>query len=443
MSPNRLRILLLGPGSNPKYVTGRLIGFSVGEALSRLHDVTLVIEAQDEQAVREANAGFHGIEPIQPSWIDHVYGWIFRVVFRKNYGNLFWTIIRSPLSLAFEWRAWRQFRSRIIAGEFDVVLRVLPIAPTHASPFAFFLRKGPVPFVIGPLNGGLPWPKGFKQLDRHLPLAGYWAANVRGLYRFLPFSRSTFAKATAIIAGGSCTWREFAHYRDKLFYVPGENGVSPSLIEDRASRSGGNDILEVTMVQRLVPLKAVDLGLRGAASLLREGRARLNIIGDGPDRQRLEHLVDELGVRSAVVFCGWVTHAETLVRLKKADVLLFPSLREFGGGVVFEALAMGAVPVVADYGGPGDIVTDDVGYRIPLTDERQMVAAIESVLKRLASDRPHLEALRVRGATYTREQLTWDAKAQMISRVLRWAVGTGPRPSLMPPRTTADSTLAS
>jgi glycosyltransferase involved in cell wall biosynthesis len=136
-----------------------------------------------------------------------------------------------------------------------------------------------------------------------------------------------------------------------------------------------------------------------------------------------------------VTFCGWVGHAETLARLKQSDVLLFPSLREFGGGVVFEALAMGAVPVVADYGGPGDIVTDDVGYRIPLTNEHEMAAQIGAVLERLASDRSHLEALQRRGAAYAREQLTWDAKARMITEVLRWAVGTGPRPSLPPPRT--------
>jgi glycosyltransferase involved in cell wall biosynthesis len=39
-------------------------------------------------------------------------------------------------------------------------------------------------------------------------------------------------------------------------------------------------------------------------------------------------------------------------RLGAADLLVFPSVHEFGGGVVFEALAMGALPVVADFGGP-------------------------------------------------------------------------------------------
>jgi len=48
-----------------------------------------------------------------------------------------------PFQIAFEWRAWRQLR-RIVGGEFDVVLRVVPITAVLPSPFAFFLRKGRV-----------------------------------------------------------------------------------------------------------------------------------------------------------------------------------------------------------------------------------------------------------------------------------------------------------
>src|SRR5207244_8960748 len=70
------------------------------------------------------------------------------------------------------------------------------------------------------------------------------------------------------------------------------------------------------------------------------------------------------------------SHAEVLNRLRSADVLVFPSVRDFGAGVVFEALATGAVPVVADFGGPGDIVHREVGYKVPLTNESEFVSQI-------------------------------------------------------------------
>ena len=66
---------------------------------------------------------------------------------------------------------------------------------------------------------------------------------------------------------------------------------------------------------------------------------------------------------------------------------MFPSVREFGGGVVFEALAMGAVPIVADFGGPGDIVHPEVGFKVPLTDEEDVVLQIEKILAKLVNNR--------------------------------------------------------
>ena len=77
---------------------------------------------------------------------------------------------------------------------------------------------------------------------------------------------------------------------------------------------------------------------------------------------------------------GWLRHGEVMQRLGAADVLVFPSIHEFGGGVVFEALALGAVPVVADFGGPGDIVHSGVGFKVPLTNEDDVVFQIEKIL---------------------------------------------------------------
>jgi glycosyltransferase involved in cell wall biosynthesis len=108
-------------------------------------------------------------------------------------------------------------------------------------------------------------------------------------------------------------------------------------------------------------------------------------------------------------------------------------LREFGGTAVFEALSLGAVPVVADFGGPGDIVNSNVGYKIALTNEADMVSKLESVLRRLAEDRPHLESLRQQGLKYAREHLTFDGKARAVTDVLLWASGRASKPKLQPP----------
>lgn len=193
--------------------------------------------------------------------------------------------------------------------------------------------------------------------------------------------------------------------------------------------------LELIYVGRLVPYKACDLAIRGAASLLQQELARLTIVGDGPDRQGLEKLAGTLGVMKRVSFVGWLRHSEVIERVRESDVLVFPSVREFGGGVVFEALALGAVPVVADYGGPGDIVNSKVGFKVALTNEEDMIALIEKILTGLASDRALLGQLQQEGMRYAREHLSWDGKAQKVTQILLWVLGQGPKPDLNPPKT--------
>jgi glycosyltransferase involved in cell wall biosynthesis len=425
----RLRILVLGPDCDPEAVSIPYVTYSHAAALAQLHDVALVVASPTEEKVRRAKGPFRTIEVVRMPLLERIYAWSLRRIFKYNFDTQVLTAFSYPFSLAFEWFAWRQLRSRISAGEFDVVLRVLPMSPVLPSPFAFFLRKGTIPFVIGPLNGGLPWPPGFSQLENQKE----WISNLRTLYRYLPFARSTYRHAAAIIAASSQTYSEFAEYRDKLFFVP-EPGVARSLCygDSRSPEPGAK--LELIFVGGLVPRKACDLALRAAAPLLRSDLARFAVVGDGPERHRLEQLARSLGIEKAVSFCGWLSHAEVLKRLRYADLFVFPSLRDNGAGVVFEALGTGCVPVVADFGGPGDIVHPEVGYKVALTTENDVVAQMERILTELAHNRDRVEQLRRQGMAYVRECLTWDAKAQAVTRVLNWAVKRGPKPDLRPPK---------
>src|SRR5205823_6460262 len=211
-----LRILLLASDSNPEGISIPYVTYSDAAALAQLHDVTLVVRAPVEDPVRRAKAPFRAIEVIRMPWLERIYAWSFRRIFRSNFTSQAVTAFGYPFSLAFEWRAWRQLRHRIFAGEFDVVLRILPTTAVLPSPFAFFLRKGVVPFVIGPINGGLPFVQGFSQAENQKE----WVSNLRNLYRYLPFARSTYRRAAAIIVASSQTYAEFAAYRDKLFFIP-------------------------------------------------------------------------------------------------------------------------------------------------------------------------------------------------------------------------------
>jgi glycosyltransferase involved in cell wall biosynthesis len=425
----RLRILLLAPDAHPEAICGPLIAYSQAQALGRLHDVTIVVRPSGEEALRRTQGSIRSVEVIRLPLVDRMYVWSIRRIFRNNYNNQALHAFSYPLSVVFEWQAWRQIRARIMAGEFDIVLRLLPVSTVTPSPFAFFLRNGPVPFVIGPVNGGLPWPAGFRQAK----IQNGWIAGFRRLYRFLPFARSTYRCASAVIVGSSHTYAELRTHREKLFFLP-ENGVDCSLCPGALRRREPDAKLDLVFAGSLIPLKACDLALQGAAPLLRDGLARFTVIGDGPERGRLEKLAKSLGIEKAVSFCGFLRHDEVMQRLRSADVLVFPSIRDFGAGVVFEALALGVVPVVADFGGPGDIVHRGVGCKVHLTNETEVVSQIEETLRGFARDKDGLDRLRRQGVSYARELFSWDAKAQTLTTIMRWALGQGPKPNLPPPK---------
>ncbi len=427
-----LRILILSELNNPDWVSVPLVGFEHSQALAKLHKVTIVTHQRNCAAILRATQAFATVFGIELGIVDRFYDWAFQFFFKGDFGSQKLTAFRFPYYLLFEWWAWRRLRGRIRAGDFDLVLRLTPVSPVLPSLFAWFLRKEATPFVLGPINGGLPWPALYAQVQRQKELI----SGLRKLYHKLPFVKESFDHAAAIIVGSSQTYREFPQYGPKLFFVP-ENGMRQELITEtpRALREGP---LRLVFVGRLVPVKACDLALRAAASLLHEKRATFAVVGDGEERERLEQWVARKKLKEQVKFYGNVSRSEVLDILRESDVLVFPSIREFGGGVVFEAMALGVVPLVSDYGGPGDIVESSFGYKIPLSDEEGSKKGFRAALEELDKNRKQLETLANQAITHTREHLSWEGKAQQTTEILLWVLGQGPKPLTRLPYLTSE-----
>ncbi|WP_141732275.1 glycosyltransferase family 4 protein [Oligoflexus tunisiensis] len=424
-----LRILILSEQNNPDWISVPLVGYRHAEALARQHKVHLVTHVRNKPAHEKKREPFAEITYIDLGWIDTFYEWMFEKIFNSDFGSQALTAVRVPFYIIFEWLAWRQLQDLVQRQNYDCVLRLTPVAPVLPSPWARWTRSANVPFVIGPINGGLPFPAGYEQAQKQKE----WISNLRKLYRLMPYARSTYREARAIIAGSSQTCSEFSAYQDKVFFLP-ENGITPNMIQQRRVLVDTSRPLQLLFAGRLVPFKACDLAIKGSAQLLLSGRAHLTIVGDGSEREALEELVRKLGLTACVTFTGMLSHPVTLQHFAKADVLVFPSIREFGGGVVFEALATGAVPMVSDYGGPGDIVHEGIGFKIPLNNETAAVEFIQKTLDELDKDRARLLELSRNGQAFAREALTWDGKAGLTSQILYWVLGQGEKPRLQPSR---------
>jgi glycosyltransferase involved in cell wall biosynthesis len=109
--------------------------------------------------------------------------------------------------------------------------------------------------------------------------------------------------------------------------------------------------------------------------------------------------------------------------LAACDVFAFPSIREFGGAVVLEAMALGLVPVVVDYGGPGELVTPSTGYTVPMGSRESIVRGFRERLGALAAEPGRIREMGVRGRERVMASFTWEAKALQVVEVYNWVLG--------------------
>jgi glycosyltransferase involved in cell wall biosynthesis len=140
--------------------------------------------------------------------------------------------------------------------------------------------------------------------------------------------------------------------------------------------------------RRLFEKNGVEYFIRALPAVRSEMEVDALLVGDGPERGRLEALVDELGVRDLVTFMGVVPNDQMPALVADADVAVFPSLMEATSVAALEAMSCG-VPVAASrVGGLPEIVDDSVGALFEPADPESQARALLDLLRR--PDRDHL-----------------------------------------------------
>ena len=424
----RPRVLLIAEAANPRLTSVALIGWSVAQALLDTCDVHLVSELRNRDDILAA--GF----PVERfTAIDNrtAQGGAWRLATWLRGGtSLGWSIYTALASLTYPWferAVWRTFGPRLRAGEFDVVHRITPLSLTAPSLLAARCRRIGVPFLVGPLNGYLAWPPHFPELARR---EGDRLTVLRPASRLLPGLAATWTSATLILAGSRSARAHLPEScRDRILTLP-ENAVDerrfpPVPVPTRAP----GEPLRLVFIGRLVAYKGLDLALAGAAELLRSGRATLTVLGEGPERAAWEALAQQFGVSHHVQFLGNLPHEEVHGHLVRSHVLAFPSLREFGGGVVPEAMVCGVVPVVVDYGGPPELTPGDTGIRIPIAPRAILIDALAEAFRRLEADDDLRRTMAAAAMRHGRTHLTWTVRARQLELIYRrvaprWAISS-------------------
>jgi glycosyltransferase involved in cell wall biosynthesis len=114
-----------------------------------------------------------------------------------------------------------------------------------------------------------------------------------------------------------------------------------------------------------------------------KGQFMCAVLGDGPERPSLEHLIRSLKIDTSMKLLGRVSDSELHDYMAAADIFLLPSAVEGISVAIFEAMAMGLVPVAARVGGQSELVTPECGILIPHSSNELMdyVGALRQLIQ--------------------------------------------------------------
>lgn len=309
----------------------------------------------------------------------------------------------------------RRAARRLIAQfKIEVVHEPTPVTPRLPS----MMYGLGVPVVIGPMNGNMNYPPGFRSRSFF----------ERG---FVPLARRVTDLANYLIPGKRCAQVLLvANERTRMALPVGckgevailcENGVEPGIWrrpDDLPARPA--DGLRLVFLGRLVGWKGVDIALDVFADLRKQmPSAELWIIGDGPELARLQRQAKALGLCGSVIFHGWVARKECPRLLAQCDVFLYPSLFDCGGAVVLEAMSLGLTVVALNWGGPGDYLASGGGVLVEPYGREQSVTELAEAVRSLTPARRR--ELGEAAQRVIADHYTWPAKVRQILGAYRQA----------------------
>ncbi|MHC4994333.1 MAG: glycosyltransferase family 4 protein [Planctomycetota bacterium] len=262
-------------------------------------------------------------------------------------------------------RAW--IRESLSAGcHYDLMHQITPLAIRYPSP-AMGLGT---PLIMGPVGGSLSTPSEFL----HEMSTDKWYSKLRRFdslrFRFDSGLRKTYAEADTVIGVAP-------YVRDVLGAIPlrrfttmsetGIRGRVPLRVRPEPERG----TLRLLYVGRIIRSKGLRDAIRALSRIPHHPGVTLDVVGDGPDRGACEREAMNWDRHERVRFHGHLPRREVDRYFTEADVFLFPSFREPSGNVIMEAMQHSLPCIVADRGGPAQMINDRCGIRVSVKDPTQ------------------------------------------------------------------------
>ena len=270
-------------------------------------------------------------------------------------------------------------------------------------------------YLLGPVGGGERIPltlrRGFGPLGR-IKVIIRWL--VQMLMMLNPVFLANLYKADYIFARTGET-REmipsFFHYKTDLLL---ETAIGPEMIPANTPIRK-NEILQIVSVGRLITSKFNLLMFETLVDFKARWKCpfAVTIIGDGPERARLETLCDNLGL-SEVTFVGKKPSNVVYDTLCASDIYFSTTMKEAGTWAFFEAIATRLPVVCLKVNGPDMIVGDGCGIKVSPTSHLAAREGLADGLLQLAQNPGTRAELSAKALLYVEQTFSWARVAERI-----------------------------
>ena len=278
--------------------------------------------------------------------------------------------------------------------------------------FGFLMNT---PYVLGPVGGGERIPVSLRQAFSSTGQAKILARRlVQKLMPLNPVFLANLSRASHIFAR-TCETLDMIprRYRSKASLLL-ETAIGPEMLPER-SPTRSNEVLQIVSVGRLITSKFNPLFLEALAAFKSTWQRpfHVTVIGDGPERARLEALRDRLGL-DEVEFIGKRSSEEVYEALRVADIYFSTTMKEGGTWAFFEAIANHLPIVCLKVNGPDMIVGDECGIKIQPDGHANARDGLARGLLDLAEN-PSLRAdLAAKALAHLEANFTWKRVSETI-----------------------------
>ncbi len=221
-----------------------------------------------------------------------------------------------------------------------------------------------IPHIWGPVGGATVTPLCLYSTLTSRSKAAEAARTVAGAIGRATGGRATAQRSSLVVANNTDVAQRFGPMARTV--VEPHIALSPDLTthrqRHRARPRVGSHRRAIVMC-RLVAWKGVHLAVEALTRPEAAGWT-LDIYGDGPERARLEVMVERLGLGERVALLGEVHREEALAQLVDADAFLQPTMHDSASWAVGEAVTLGCPVICLALGGPADLVHPGEGVVI-------------------------------------------------------------------------------